>query len=44
MALRSTRRRSIVGSKAARMVDVSIALFVRIAGNDWIGDLLSMPA
>ncbi len=38
------RRRSIVVSKAARMVDVSIALFARFAGNDRIGDLLSMQA
>jgi insertion element IS1 protein InsB len=36
------RRRSIVVSKALRMVDVSIALFARFAGNDRIGDLLSM--
>ena len=36
------RRRSIVVSKAKRMVDVSIALFARFAGNDRIGDLLSM--
>jgi insertion element IS1 protein InsB len=36
------RRRSIVVSKAKRMVDVSIALFARFAGNDKIGDLLSM--
>ena len=38
------RRRSIVVSKAVRMVDVSIALFARFAGNDRIGDLLSMQA
>ena len=38
------RRRSIVVSKAKRMVDVSIALFARFAGNDQIGDLLSMQA
>jgi insertion element IS1 protein InsB len=36
------RRRSIVVSKTLRMVDVSIALFARFAGNDRIGDLLSM--
>src|SRR4051812_33810479 len=36
------RRRSIVVSKAQRMVDVSIALFARFAGNNRIGDLLSM--
>src|SRR5215210_917449 len=38
------RRRSIVVSKAKRMVDVSIALFARFAGNIRIGDLLSMLA
>ena len=38
------RRRSIVVSKAVRMVDVSIALFARFAGNDRIADLLSMQA
>ena len=38
------RRRSIVVSKATRMVDVSIALFARFAGNDRIADLLSMLA
>ena len=38
------RRRSIVVSKTVRMVDVSIALFARFAGNDKIGDLLSIPA
>ena len=38
------RRRSIVVSKAVRMVDVSIALFARFAGNSSIGDLLSMLA
>ena len=38
------RRRSIVVSKALRMVDVSIALFARFAGNDRIGELLSMQA
>src|SRR5215207_3638860 len=36
------RRRSIVVSKAKRMVDVSIALFARFAGNNRIADLLSM--
>ncbi len=38
------RRRSIVVSKAMRMVDASIALFARFAGNSRIGDLLSMLA
>src|SRR5918912_1618410 len=38
------RRRSIVVSKTIRMVDVSIALFARFAGNGRIGDLLSMLA
>src|SRR5215208_6387270 len=36
------RRRSIVVSKAKRMVDVSIALFARFAGNNRIGGLISM--
>ena len=36
------RRRSIVVSKAKRMVDVSLALFARFAGNDRISDLISM--
>jgi insertion element IS1 protein InsB len=36
------RRCSIVVSKAKHMVDVSIALFARFAGNNRIGDLLSM--
>ena len=36
------RRRSIVVSKAKRMVDVSLALFARFAGNCRIIDLLSM--
>ena len=36
------RRRSIVVSKSKRMVDVSLALFARFAGNTRIGDLLSM--
>jgi hypothetical protein len=39
-----TWRRSIVVSKAKRMVDVSIALFARFAGNNRITDLLSMLA
>src|SRR5512143_1506304 len=34
------RRRSIVVSQTVRMVDVSIALFARFAGNDSIADLL----
>jgi insertion element IS1 protein InsB len=38
------RRRSIVVSKAKRMVDASIALFARFGGNDRIADLLSMTA
>ena len=38
------RRRSIVVSKAERMVDASIALFARFGGNDKIQDLLSMLA
>jgi insertion element IS1 protein InsB len=38
------RRRSIVVSKAKRMVDVSIALFARFAGNAKISDLRSMLA
>jgi insertion element IS1 protein InsB len=36
------RRRSIVVSKTKRMVDVSLALFARFAGNSRISDLLSM--
>lgn len=36
------RRRSIVVSKAKRMIDASIAPFARFAGNDRIGDLVSM--
>jgi insertion element IS1 protein InsB len=36
------RRRSIVVSKTVRMVDASIALFARFAGNDKIDDLISM--
>jgi insertion element IS1 protein InsB len=38
------RRRSIVVSKAERMVDASIALFAAFGGNDEIQDLLSMLA
>ena len=38
------RRRSIVVSKARRMVDASIALCARFGGNDKIADLLSMTA
>src|SRR3954464_13343442 len=38
------RRRSIVVSQTKRMVDVSIALFARFAGNNRIGDLISMLA
>ena len=38
------RRRSIVVSKVQRMVDVSIALFARFAGNNRIGDLIAMIA
>ena len=38
------RRRSIVVSKAKRMVDASIALFARFGGNDRIGELTSMLA
>ena len=36
------RRRSIVVSKAIRMVEAAIALFARFGGNDRIGDLASM--
>jgi insertion element IS1 protein InsB len=36
------RRRSIVVSKAERMVDASIALLARFGGNDKISDLVSM--
>ena len=36
------RRRSIVVSKAKRMVDAAIALFARFGGNDKIKDLMSM--
>ena len=36
------RRRSIVVSKAKRMVDVSVALFASFAGNDKISELISM--
>jgi insertion element IS1 protein InsB len=38
------RRRSIVVSKSKRMVDVSLALFARFAGNSRISTLLSMLA
>jgi insertion element IS1 protein InsB len=38
------RRRSIVVSKAKRMVDASIALFARCGGNHRIGNLLSICA
>jgi insertion element IS1 protein InsB len=38
------RRRGIVVSRAKRMVDASIALFVRFGGNDKIGELASMLA
>ena len=38
------RRRSIVVSKTKRMVDVSLALFARFAGNSRISDLISMLA
>src|SRR5215212_9335727 len=38
------RRRSIVVSKAKRMVDVSIALFARFGGNDRVGELTAMLA
>ncbi len=36
------RRRSIVVSKARRMVDASIALFARFGSNRQISELLSM--
>lgn len=36
------RRRSIVVSKAKRMVDASIALFARFGGNNKIDELTSM--
>ena len=38
------RRRTCVVSKAARMVEASVALFVRFADDRGIGELLSMPA
>jgi insertion element IS1 protein InsB len=38
------RRRSIVVSKARRMIDASIALFARFAGNNRISDRVSMLA
>ena len=40
--LARVRRRSIVVAKAKRMGDVSIALFARFAGNNRIGDIISM--
>jgi hypothetical protein len=36
------RRRSIVVSKAVRMVEASIALFARFGGDAGVGELLSM--
>ncbi len=36
------RRRSIVVSEAARMVDASIALFARSGGEEGIGELMAM--
>ncbi len=38
------RRRSIVVSKAVRMVEASVALFARFGGNDRIADLLAIRA
>ena len=38
------RRRSIVVSKAKRMIDASIALFAAFGGNDKIANLLSIRA
>jgi insertion element IS1 protein InsB len=38
------RRRSIVVSKAVRMVDASIALFARFGGDKGLGELRSMQA
>ena len=38
------RRRTCVASKAVRMADASIALFVRLADDRGIGELLSMLA
>ena len=38
------RRRSIVVSKAKRMVEAAIALFARFGGNDRIQDLVAMLA
>ena len=38
------RRRSIVVSRALRMVEASIALFARFGGNDRIADLLAIRA
>ena len=40
--LARSRRRSIVVSKAKRMVDTSIALFARFGGTAKISDLISM--
>ena len=38
------RRRTCVVSRAVRMVEASIALFARFAGNDRIADLLAIRA
>ena len=38
------RRRSIVVSKARRMVEASIALYARFSGDKQVGSLLSMLA
>jgi insertion element IS1 protein InsB len=38
------RRRSIVVSKAKRMVEAAIAIFARFGGNDRIRDLVAMLA
>ena len=38
------RRRTCVVSRAARMVEASIALFARFGGNDSISELRSMQA
>jgi insertion element IS1 protein InsB len=38
------RRRSIVVARSVRMIDASIALFARFAGNGRIGDLTAMLA
>jgi insertion element IS1 protein InsB len=42
--LARSRRRSIVVSRVKRMLDASITLFARFAGNDRLGDLQSMLA